>query len=62
MKYLKFFGKILLVLLLLCIVAYTILVILVRPSNDRDWTTDQAVLPYAEIDGSQVAIHNIRNF
>lgn len=62
MKYLKLFGKILLVLVLLCIVAYTILVIIVRPSNDRDWTTDQAVLPYAEINGNQVAVHNVRNF
>lgn len=62
MKYLKFFGKILLALVLLCIAAYTILVILVRPSNDRDWTTDQAVLPYAEINGNQIAVYNIRNF
>lgn len=32
-----------------------------QPSNDRDWTPDLAVLPYAEITGNQVTIHNIRN-
>lgn len=31
-------------------------------SNDRDWNTDQDTLPYAEIHGSQISIHNIRNF
>jgi hypothetical protein len=33
-----------------------------RPSNDRDWTVDQAVLPYSERNGPLVTIHNIRNF
>jgi hypothetical protein len=32
-----------------------------RPSNDRDWQPDVAVLPYADINGSQVTVHNIRN-
>lgn len=32
-----------------------------QPSNDRDWLPDVAVLPYAEINGNQAAIHNIRN-
>lgn len=36
--------------------------IIVRPSNNRDWSPDQAVLPTADIAGSMVAIHNIRNF
>ena len=31
------------------------------PSNHRDWQPDVAVLPYAEINGGTVAIHNIRN-
>ena len=43
-------------------IAYIALIIIVRPSNDRDWTPDQAVLPSAEIKGNQVAIKNIRNF
>jgi len=34
----------------------------IKPSNDRDWQTDVAVLPYATIDGDLVTVHNIRNF
>ena len=36
--------------------------LLIPPSHNRDWTTDVAVLPYAEINGDLVTIHNIRNF
>ena len=32
-----------------------------KPSNDGDWQPDVAVLPYADIAGNQVTIHNIRN-
>lgn len=32
-----------------------------KPSNDRDWQPDLAVLPYADINGNQIIIHNIRN-
>ena len=32
------------------------------PSNDRDWQPEVAVLPYADIDGDLVTVHNIRNF
>jgi hypothetical protein len=31
------------------------------PSNDRKWQPDVAVLPFAEINGDNVTIHNIRN-
>ncbi len=31
------------------------------PSNDRDWGPDVAQLPYAEVAGSSVAVHNIRD-
>ncbi len=31
-------------------------------SNDREWQTDVAVLPYATFDGDLVTVHNIRNF
>lgn len=31
-------------------------------SNERDWQPDVAELPWAEIDGSRVTIHNVRNF
>jgi len=33
----------------------------IPPSNDRDWQPDVAVLPYVDLDGDQVTIHNIRN-
>jgi hypothetical protein len=34
---------------------------MLQPSNNRDWLPDSMVLPYADINGNQVAIHNIRN-
>jgi len=34
----------------------------IPPSNQRLWQTDVSRLPYAEIRGDQVTIHNIRNF
>lgn len=33
----------------------------VKPSNDRDWSPDQAVLPRAEFYGDHVTIRNIRH-
>jgi hypothetical protein len=33
----------------------------IRPSHFRDWTPEQAVLPEAELRGSQVTIRNVRN-
>lgn len=32
-----------------------------RPSNDRDWTPNEAVLPAAEFDGTHVTLRNVRN-
>jgi hypothetical protein len=32
------------------------------PTNDRDWQPEVAVLPYADIKGDLVTVHNIRNF
>ena len=32
-----------------------------QPSNERDWQSDVAILPYAEFDGDTVIVHNIRN-
>jgi len=32
-----------------------------RPSNDRDWTPNMAVLPYAEFADSLVRVHHVRN-
>jgi hypothetical protein len=33
----------------------------IKPSNDRDWQPDVAVLPYAIVQGNLVTIKNIRN-
>jgi len=32
-----------------------------QPSNERDWLPDLAILPYADINGNKVTVHNIRN-
>ena len=32
-----------------------------RPSNDRDWTPEQAVPAYAEVHGNRVTVHNVRD-
>jgi hypothetical protein len=34
----------------------------IEPSNERDWQTEVAVLPYATIEGDLVTLHNVRNF
>lgn len=34
----------------------------IKPSNDRDWQADVAVLPYATVQDNLVTVHNIRNF
>jgi len=33
----------------------------IKPSNAREWSPDQAVLPRAEVNGDQVTVRNIRN-
>lgn len=33
----------------------------IPPSNTRDWQPDVATLPYAEIRGDRVTVHNVRN-
>ncbi|MFZ5427942.1 MAG: DUF4105 domain-containing protein [Thermodesulfobacteriota bacterium] len=34
----------------------------IEPSNQRDWQTDVAVLPYVQMDGGTVTVRNIRDF
>jgi hypothetical protein len=46
---------------ILCAVAYCLFSLIVRPSLNRDWNADQAVLARAKIDGDRVSITNIRN-
>ena len=57
----SFMRRILLVLAVLA-AAYAALVVFVRPSNEREWSVDQAVLPFAEFRGPLVTVRNIRNF
>jgi hypothetical protein len=45
------------VLFVLVLVAF----FLKKPSNERNWQPDLALLPYATIEGNSVTIHNIRN-
>ena len=33
----------------------------IAPSNFRDWTPEQAVVPNADVHGNRVTIHNVRN-
>ena len=34
----------------------------IRPSNDRQWQPDVARPPYAQLQGDELTIHNVRNF
>jgi hypothetical protein len=34
----------------------------IAPSNDRDWQPDVARLPWADVQGERITLHNIRNF
>lgn len=51
-----------LILILGPIISYVLLIVLVRPSNDRNWSKDQSVLASAEVKGDLVSIKNVRNF
>lgn len=55
-----FYSLLVFAFIFLCVYAYTHFFI--KPSNDREWNTDQAILPYADISGSIATIHNIRDF
>jgi hypothetical protein len=47
------------VVLTIAVLAYYVSL---EPSNEREWQTDVAVLPYATVEGPIVKVHNIRNF
>ncbi len=53
-------NKRLMILVILLPLALFLLV--VRPSNERNWAADQRVLPSADVDGEQVHLQNIRDF
>jgi Domain of unknown function (DUF4105) len=40
---------------------YLLLIIVVRPSNHRDWSPDQSHVAYAEFSNNIISIHNVRN-
>lgn len=50
------------IILILLLLAIGAVGLVTSPSNDRNWNDDQAILPYADIDGDLVTIYNIRNF
>ncbi len=47
---------------LVALSAWLLLVVLIRPSNDRDWSPDQARLAISELSGDALRIANVRNF
>jgi hypothetical protein len=53
--------RLLLATVVVSLLAYLILIALVRPSNTRDWALDQDRIAHAVIDGDQVQISNVRN-
>lgn len=46
------------IILLIAVIIYA----LIKPSNNRDWSPDQAILSSADIQGDDITVHNIRNF
>lgn len=61
-KSLKILGYAIAGIIILLTTLFVTVSLLTEASNDRDWNIDQAVLPYAEIEGDIVSVHNIRNF
>lgn len=53
--------RILGILVLVLAVAQGTFVLLVRPSNDRDWAPDMVRLPTAQFRGDSVTVANVRN-
>ena len=58
---LRRFSRALLLCALVLLLLWGALVALLRPSNDRDWSPDQAELATAVIEGDHVQISNVRN-
>lgn len=61
-----FFKKYILLPLFIIVAIFIISLIVVKlvtkPSNTRTWNDDQSILPFSEIDGNKVSVHNIRDF
>ncbi|MFH1662234.1 MAG: DUF4105 domain-containing protein [Candidatus Falkowbacteria bacterium] len=54
--------EIILIIITTPVVFYTLILIFTKPSNNKNWTEDQKILPYAKINDNLVSIYNIRNF
>jgi len=61
-KYFHYFSRLVWLIFFITILFFVLLNLLVKPSNERDWNVDQAILPYSEITGDSVKIYNVRNF
>jgi hypothetical protein len=53
---------IILIIVLIIVCVFIVVNIATEPSNDRVWNDDQSILPYADVDGDLITIHNIRDF
>jgi hypothetical protein len=58
---LRRFWRALLLSLLVLLLLWGAMLVLLRPSNQRQWSPDQAELATAEIEGDEVRISNVRN-
>lgn len=54
--------KVFISFVILILLSITTVRLITEPSNSRTWTVDQEVLPYADINGDLITIHNVRNF
>lgn len=54
--------NIILLVILLILVGLIAWYISIKPSNDRNWAGDAALLPYADINKNVITVHNVRNF
>jgi hypothetical protein len=57
----RLFFKYMLILIAVLVLAYLVLIVLVRPSLTKNWSPDEVVLARSEISGNTVRITNIRN-
>lgn len=61
-KFFRILGKIVLCTILIIIILYTLLVIFIRPSTNRNWNEDQKVLQTVEVKDNLIMVKNVRNF
>jgi hypothetical protein len=61
-KLIKIIFKSVFIVVIFAVFAYGLAAILIQPSNDRNWSTDQEILPKIKINRDTVTIEDIRNF